>query len=168
MRAGARGELVLTTVTKEGLPLIRYRTRDLTELDSSPCKCGRTTTRMRKCLARSDDMLIIRGVNVFPAQIERSCSKSRSLPHTISCRRARTQPRQVVSLVEVDERVFSIVSGNSNPSPIACAMRSRCLGVGIDVRLVEPEPSNAARQSQTRARQAPTHLNLGRISGVTS
>ena len=68
--AGSIGELVFTTITKEGLPLIRYRTRDLTRLTYEKCKCGRTLVRMEKCLGRSDDMLIIRGVNLFPSQIE--------------------------------------------------------------------------------------------------
>jgi len=67
---GSVGELVFTTITKEGLPLIRYRTRDLTRLKYEKCKCGRTFVRMEKCLGRSDDMLIIRGVNLFPSQIE--------------------------------------------------------------------------------------------------
>ena len=67
---GSLGELVLTTLTKEGMPLLRYRTRDITKLNYEPCKCGRTLVRMEKCLARDDDMLIIRGVNVFPTQID--------------------------------------------------------------------------------------------------
>jgi phenylacetate-CoA ligase len=67
---GELGELVFTTVTKEGLPLIRYRTRDLTRLSYGICECGRTLVRMEKCKGRSDDMLIIRGVNLFPSQIE--------------------------------------------------------------------------------------------------
>ena len=67
---GAFGELVFTTITKEGQPLIRYRTRDLCVLDYEPCKCGRTHVRMKKPAGRTDDMLIIRGVNVFPSQIE--------------------------------------------------------------------------------------------------
>ncbi len=67
---GSFGELVFTTITKEGQPLIRYRTRDLCTLDYSPCECGRTHVRMRKPAGRTDDMLIIRGVNVFPSQIE--------------------------------------------------------------------------------------------------
>lgn len=67
---GSVGELVFTTLTKEGLPLIRYRTRDLTRLNYGRCKCGRTMVRMDKCLGRSDDMLIIRGVNLFPSQVE--------------------------------------------------------------------------------------------------
>ena len=67
---GEWGELVITTLTKEGLPMLRYRTKDITRLITDKCKCGRTTTRMDKIQGRSDDMLIIRGVNVFPSQIE--------------------------------------------------------------------------------------------------
>lgn len=67
---GEYGELVLTTLTKTGMPVIRYRTKDITKLDYSPCKCGRTTVRMSKIRGRADDMLKIRGVNVFPSQIE--------------------------------------------------------------------------------------------------
>lgn len=67
---GQEGELVITTLTKEALPIIRYRTRDITVLNPEKCSCGRTTARMRKVLGRTDDMLIISGVNVFPSQIE--------------------------------------------------------------------------------------------------
>ena len=67
---GQQGELVFTTLTKEGMPLLRYRTRDLTCLDDSPCSCGRTSVKMGKIVGRSDDMLIVRGINVFPSQVE--------------------------------------------------------------------------------------------------
>lgn len=67
---GEIGELVFTTITKEAMPMLRYRTRDLTRLHADKCLCGRTLVRMDKCIGRSDDMLIIRGVNVFPSQIE--------------------------------------------------------------------------------------------------
>ena len=67
---GSEGELVFTTISKEAMPLIRYRTRDLSSIDLTPCSCGRTFARMKKVRGRSDDMLIIRGVNVFPSQIE--------------------------------------------------------------------------------------------------
>lgn len=70
MNEGRTGELVFTTLTKEGMPLLRYRTRDLSSLDYTPCQCGRTTVRMAKIFGRSDDMLIIRGVNIFPSQVE--------------------------------------------------------------------------------------------------
>lgn len=67
---GSVGELVITPITKEGIPLIRYRTKDITQLDTTPCDCGRTSARMAKITGRTDDMLIIGGVNVFPSQIE--------------------------------------------------------------------------------------------------
>ena len=67
---GKVGELVFTTLTKEGMPMLRYRTRDLTHLIYEKCECGRTMVRMGRILGRSDDMMIIRGVNVFPSQVE--------------------------------------------------------------------------------------------------
>jgi phenylacetate-CoA ligase len=67
---GVIGELVFTTLTKEALPLLRYRTRDLTSIDPEPCRCGRTLVRIGRITGRTDDMLIIRGVNVYPSQIE--------------------------------------------------------------------------------------------------
>jgi phenylacetate-CoA ligase len=67
---GEAGELVITTLTKEALPMIRYRTRDITSLTTAPCACGRTHLRIRRITGRNDDMLIIRGVNVYPSQIE--------------------------------------------------------------------------------------------------
>ena len=67
---GELGELVITTLTKEAMPLIRYRTGDITRLNAEPCICGRTSVRMDRVSGRSDDMLIIRGVNVFPSQVE--------------------------------------------------------------------------------------------------
>ena len=70
MPDGQEGELVFTTLTKEGIPLLRYNTRDLSTLNRDKCACGRTTMRMKKITGRSDDMLIIRGVNLFPSQIE--------------------------------------------------------------------------------------------------
>jgi phenylacetate-CoA ligase len=68
--AGESGELVLTTLTKEALPMLRYRTRDITRLIDEPCACGRTHRRMTRMTGRSDDLLIIRGVNVYPSQVE--------------------------------------------------------------------------------------------------
>lgn len=79
---GEKGELVITTVTKEALPLIRYRTKDITRLLYEPCACGRTLVRMEKIEGRTDDMLIIRGVNVFPSQIEEVLLKTKEIgPH---------------------------------------------------------------------------------------
>jgi phenylacetate-CoA ligase len=67
---GATGELVITTLTKEALPMLRYRTRDITRLAEEPCVCGRTHRRMMRVTGRTDDLLIIRGVNVYPSQVE--------------------------------------------------------------------------------------------------
>ena len=72
---GERGELVITTIGKEGMPMIRYRTRDICYITHEPCACGRTTTRMSRVFGRTDDMLIIRGVNVFPSQVETVIAK---------------------------------------------------------------------------------------------
>ena len=68
--AGATGELVVTNLTKRGLPMLRYRTKDITRIHYEPCACGRTTARMEKIVGRSDDMIKVRGVNVFPSQVE--------------------------------------------------------------------------------------------------
>jgi phenylacetate-CoA ligase len=82
MPPGREGELVLTTLTKEALPLVRYRTGDATSLGTSPCPCGRTTVRMSPVRRRYDDMLVIRGVNVYPSEIERILlSTSNVAPH---------------------------------------------------------------------------------------
>jgi len=70
LKDGEEGELVITTITKEAMPLIRYRTRDITRIIKEPCICGRTHRRIQRIKGRSDDMLIIRGVNIFPSQIE--------------------------------------------------------------------------------------------------
>jgi phenylacetate-CoA ligase len=79
---GTEGELVLTTLTKTGMPLLRYRTRDRATLDLEPCRCGRTLVRMSRVLGRTDDMLILRGVNVFPSQIEHALLETDGLtPH---------------------------------------------------------------------------------------
>ena len=81
---GATGELVLTTLSKQGMPLLRYRTRDLTALDPTPCRCGRTLVRLGRIMARSDDMLIIRGVNVYPSQVEHALLQVPELaPHYV-------------------------------------------------------------------------------------
>ena len=81
---GEKGELVFTTITKTGQPLIRYRTRDITSLNADKCACGRTTVRMNKVLGRNDDMLIIRGVNVFPSQIEAAMMNVKGVsPHYV-------------------------------------------------------------------------------------
>jgi len=105
---GEQGELVFTTITKEAFPLIRYRTRDVSRLMPEPCKCGRTFVRMERISGRSDDMLIIRGVNVFPSQIESVLMNIEGLePHyqLIVDRKGALDTLEVQ--VEVSEKIFS-------------------------------------------------------------
>jgi phenylacetate-CoA ligase len=102
------GELVFTALTKQAMPLLRYRTRDISALDTCPCACGRTTTRMMRVPGRSDDMLIIRGVNVFPSQIEEALLQVEgTAPHyLIEVSRPGTLD-QVTVKVEVRQETFS-------------------------------------------------------------
>ncbi|GAB6035682.1 phenylacetate--CoA ligase [Fundidesulfovibrio butyratiphilus] len=105
---GEVGELVITTLTKEAQPLLRYRTRDLTAINPVPCKCGRTFHRMRKTMGRSDDMLIIRGVNVFPSQIEAILLEAEGLaPHYLLVVKREGNLDTLEVHVEVDEKLFS-------------------------------------------------------------
>jgi len=102
------GELVITTLTKEAMPLLRYRTRDVTSLNYAPCRCGRSLVRMHRLRGRSDDMLIIRGVNVFPSQIEAVLMETPGVaPHyqLIVDREGQLDTLEVQ--VEVDETTFS-------------------------------------------------------------
>ena len=105
---GEKGELVLTTLTKEGLPMVRYRTRDLTVLNRETCQCGRTLVRMSKVLGRSDDMLIIRGVNVFPSQVESVLlNLGATSPHYQLIVEREDNLDKLTVLVEVTEELFS-------------------------------------------------------------
>ena len=150
--ATGRGELVFTTLTKQGLPLIRYRTRDLTELDRAPCACGRTTTRMRKCLARSDDMLIIRGVNLFPSQVEAAMLEIPGLsPHYRLIVDRVSNLDQLTLEVEADEQVFSDSIGQLEhfTHRVRRSLES-ALGLGIEVKLVEPRSIARSEGKATR------------------
>ena len=85
---GEQGELVFTTLTRTGTPMLRYRTRDLSRIHAEPCACGRTIRTIERIQARSDDMLIIRGVNVFPSQIEAALLSIESYNHICDCGQA--------------------------------------------------------------------------------
>jgi phenylacetate-CoA ligase len=138
---GEEGELVFTTLTKEGIPLIRYRTRDLTALNTTPCRCGRTTARMRRVTGRSDDMLIIRGVNVFPSQIESILIETEGLtPHyqLIIERQGNMDTLEVQ--VEVNESMFSDEIKNLQRAESKVTKNIKeFLGVTAKVKLVEPK-----------------------------
>ena len=138
---GSLGELVFTTITKEGLPLIRYRTRDLTRLNYSKCKCGRTLVRMDKCLGRSDDMLIIRGVNLFPSQIETVLLEMSEIKPHYRIIVDRVNNLDTLELqVEVDEKFFQDkISQLQNLSGKLQENLESAIGLGIKVTLVEPK-----------------------------
>ena len=137
---GKTGELVVTTLTKEGIPLLRYRTRDITSLNRSPCRCGRTSARMSRLAGRSDDMLIIRGVNVFPSQIESVLLKIPEVaPHyLIYVDRIKNLDSLEVH-VEVSEGIFSDEVRNLEriEKRIKEEVEST-LGIVVDIKLVEP------------------------------
>jgi phenylacetate-CoA ligase len=138
---GTPGELVFTTITKEAFPVIRYRTRDLSVLHPEPCRCGRTMVRMGRIQGRSDDMLIIRGVNVFPSQIESVIMETRRFaPHyQLVVERVGTLD-QLTVLVEVDESLFSDAIKNLQSIERDLEKNIReTLGVTTRVRLVEPK-----------------------------
>lgn len=108
IEAGKNGELVFTTLTKEGMPLIRYRTRDISSISDELCPCGRTTRKMSRLLGRSDDMLIIRGVNVFPSQIESVLVKYREIAPYYLIIVTREHNKDVLEVqVELSENLFS-------------------------------------------------------------
>jgi phenylacetate-CoA ligase len=137
---GATGELVLTSITKEAFPMLRYRTRDITRLDYTPCACGRTHVRMRKTMGRSDDMLIIKGVNVFPTQIEEVLFQVEGCePHyQLVIEREGTMDTLEVQ-VEVNEAIFFDEMKKQRAFVELLEKRLfSALGVGAKVKLVEP------------------------------
>jgi len=138
---GEYGELVFTTITKEGLPLIRYRTRDITALHYDRCRCGRTLVRMEKVIGRTDDMIIIRGVNVFPSQIESVLLEMGEVEPHYQLIVDRVNNLDVLEvLVEVSERMFSdeVKKLEQLEKKITKAIEET-LGISVKVRLVEPK-----------------------------
>jgi phenylacetate-CoA ligase len=141
MPPGEIGELVFTTVTKEGIPIIRYRTHDLTRLIYDKCKCGRTLVRMEKCMGRSDDMLIIRGVNVFPSQIESVLLEmSETEPHYLLIVEREGTLDVLKVMIEVQEQFFSdeIHKLEELKNKIKHNIQNT-LGITVTVKLVEPK-----------------------------
>lgn len=137
---GDMGELVITTLTKEAVPLLRYRTRDITSLNYAPCRCGRTLARMHRLRGRSDDMLIIRGVNVFPSQIEAVLMETPGVaPHYQLFIDREGQLDTLEVQVEVDEATFSdeVKQLQALAQNIQKQIKDY-LTVSVKVRLVEP------------------------------
>lgn len=137
---GSKGELVFTCLDKEGFPLLRYRTRDICVLSREKCSCGRTHVRMTKPMGRSDDMMIIRGVNVFPSQIETVLLKEGYTPnYQIEVDRINNSDTFEIKVEMAPEQFSDIVSINqAKERKLEQAMRTM-LGIGPKVRLVPPK-----------------------------
>jgi phenylacetate-CoA ligase len=149
---GAEGELVITTITKEGIPVIRYRTRDITTLETATCPCGRTHMRIGKVLGRSDDMLIIRGVNVFPSQIETLLIDFGELEPHYQLIVDRVDNLDSLEIqVEISEGLFSdeVRRLEDLQAKISREIQSR-LGLSARVKLVEPK---TIERSEGKARR---------------
>ncbi len=138
---GEKGELVITTLDKEALPMIRYRTRDIAVLHPEPCPCGRTLVRMEKVLGRTDDMVIIRGVNVFPSQVETVLLQFKSLApfyELVVDRQGNLDSLEV--RVEVTEGILQSAE-IKELERIRSEVRRKLdsyLGIAVEVKLVEP------------------------------
>jgi phenylacetate-CoA ligase len=138
---GEQGELVITTITKEGIPMIRYRTRDITRIIAEPCVCGRTHRRLARMCGRSDDMLIIRGVNVYPSQIESVLIGIDGIePHYVLIVDREGSLDTLEVQVEVNEQIFSDeIKVLQSLSRRAEKEIKDLLGISCRIRLVEPK-----------------------------
>ena len=149
---GGEGELVLTTLGKQAMPMIRYRTRDITALTSEPCDCGRPLRRIKRISRRSDDMIIIRGVNVYPSQIETALLKVEgTLPHyQIILTREKGLDEMEVQ-VEVTPEVFGdTVGALEQLQGKLCTSLERSMGLRARVRLVQ---SRTIQRSEGKAKR---------------
>jgi phenylacetate-CoA ligase len=163
--AGHEGELVLTSLTKEALPIIRYRTGDITAVETTPCACGRTTVRIGRIKGRSDDMLVIKGVNVYPSQLEAALLTLEDVaPHyQLLVDRTRAFPSLEVQ-VEPTERVVRGWGGFDTARPEVRALTDRIaerlrgyLGLNPDIAIVPPKsiPRSEGKAVRVIERQAP-------------
>jgi phenylacetate-CoA ligase len=137
---GAEGELVLTTLTKQAMPMLRYRTRDITALDPTPCRCGRTLRRIRRIGRRSDDMFIIRGVNVFPSQVETALlSVEGTLPHyQIVLTREKGLDEMEVQVEVTADRFSDEIRGLQRLQAELGDAVEHVLGIRVKITLVAP------------------------------
>ena len=138
---GSKGELVFTTITKEGMPMLRYRTHDICQLDVTPCACGRTFVRMARITGRTDDMLIIRGVNVFPSQVESVLVNVKGVaPHYMLVVDRVNSTDQLEVQVEVTEETFSdTVTGMERLSREIQEKLKSVIGLSARIKLVAPK-----------------------------
>jgi phenylacetate-CoA ligase len=138
---GAVGELVLTTLTKEALPIIRYRTHDITAITYEQCACGRTQARIARFTGRTDDMLVIRGVNIFPSQVESVLlSIGNTEPHYLLIVDRKGSLDVLEVWVEVSDKLFSDkISNMEQLEKIVRQEIDAILGIAVDVKFVEPK-----------------------------
>ena len=156
---GCEGELVITTLSKRAMPMIRYRTRDITALISEPCPCGRTLRRVRRIGRRSDDMIILRGINVFPSQIESALmSVEGTLPHFQIVLTREKGLDQMEVLVEVTPEVFSDQIGALETLHDKLTYElDQTLGLRVAIRLVRPQ---TIQRSEGKAQRVSDRRNL--------
>ena len=153
---GEFGELVLTTLTKVAMPMIRYRTRDLTRIIAEPCECGRTLRRIERISSRSDDMFIIRGVNVFPSQIETALlSVEGTMPHYNIILYTENGLDNIEVDVEINEELFSdkVRSMEELQHRLTAAVEG-LIGIRVRIKLVAP---NTIQRSEGKARRVIDH-----------
>ena len=147
---GEVGELVFTTITKEGIPLIRYRTKDLTSITHEVCECGRTSARISRFKGRSDDMLIIRGVNVFPSQVEAALVEVEEVtPHYMMIVDRENNLDTLEIQVEIDVRYYTDeVKGIEKLTKKIATVIQQALGISAKIRLMGP---NTLKRSEGKA-----------------
>jgi len=159
IKDGETGELVFTTLDKEAVPLIRYRTKDLTSMTHETCKCGRTTPRISKFKGRTDDMKVIRGVNVFPTQVETALfGIGEVVPHYLLIIDREDNMDVLTVMVEVDEKFFSdeIRQLDALRHRIGDVLK-QALGISVRVKLVEPK---TIERSEGKAKRVIDNRNL--------
>jgi phenylacetate-CoA ligase len=159
MPEGEEGELVLTTLSKQAMPMIRYRTRDITSLTAEPCACGRTVRRMSRIGRRTDDMFIIRGVNVFPSQIEAALlAVEGTLPHYQIVLTRRKGLDEMEVHVEVTPELFSDKIGTLEGlrQRLAYAVE-HTLGLKVEITLAAPR---TIERSEGKAKRLIDRRNL--------
>ncbi len=160
---GEEGELVLTTLSKEAMPMIRYRTRDITSLNPERCSCGRTLRRIRRITSRSDDMFIIRGVNVYPSQIETALlSIEGTLPHYQIILRREDNLDTLEVQVEINAQLASdTVSGITALERRIAKNLEQIVGIHAIIKLVQPE---TLQRSEGKIQRVSDLRNLNPIS----
>ena len=137
---GSKGELVFTAITKQAFPLLRYRTKDITQLNYEPCACGRTHVRMHKPMGRSDDMMIVKGVNVFPSQIE-TVLMNQGYPanYQIIVTRVKTSDNIEIQVEMTPEMFSDSLTAVAKKEKALVAELKSMLGIYCDVKLVAPK-----------------------------